>query len=322
MKAPAVPENEASRLAALRGLNILDTPPEERFDRLTRMAKKMFGVPIALVSLVDDNRQWFKSNMGLKVNETPRDISFCGHAILNEDIFIVPDATADDRFCDNPLVVDDPHYRFYAGCPLKYLDGSILGTLCIVDREPRTLEEEDLLALADLARTVEGEFAAVKAATMDELTKVLNRRGFLKLAKHCLLLCIRQKLPVSLAFLDLNDFKPINDTFGHAEGDKVLFDFADRLRNLCRESDLFARLGGDEFAVLFFDATKEDSETIIERFNRAIDKYNAEKERGYSVSFSYGIVEFDLPRHEGIEGLLEEADRLMYESKKRGKITG
>ena len=121
-------------------MNVLDTSPEERFDRLTRVAKRMFDVPIALVSLVDADRQWFKSCVGLSAAETSRDISFCGHAILGEDTFVISDARADERFADNPLVVGEPKIQFYAGCPLRALDGWKLGTLCIIDRTPRSME--------------------------------------------------------------------------------------------------------------------------------------------------------------------------------------
>ena len=119
MKTPEFPPNEVARLQTLRSLDILDSPQEERFDRLTRMARRLFDVPIALVSLVDDNRQWFKSCAGLSVSETGRDISFCGHAILGEGIFIIPDAASDERFHINPLVVNEPTIRFYVGCPLR-----------------------------------------------------------------------------------------------------------------------------------------------------------------------------------------------------------
>jgi len=151
MKKPEIPVNEESRLRALRSISILDTPAEERFDRLTRLASRMFRMPVALVSLVDENRQWFKSSIGLNVSETARDISFCGHAILGEGIFIIEDTTKDDRFADNPLVLNEPHIRFYAGCPLRYLDGNKLGTLCLIDMQPRTLDGEELECLKDLA---------------------------------------------------------------------------------------------------------------------------------------------------------------------------
>jgi len=122
VKTPEYPDNESSRLDTLHALNILDTSHEERFDRLTRLAKRVLGVPIALVSLVDTNRQWFKSKQGLEATETPRDISFCGHAILGDEILVIEDATRDERFHDNPLVTGEPGIRFYAGYPLEEAD--------------------------------------------------------------------------------------------------------------------------------------------------------------------------------------------------------
>ena len=135
MKAPATSIDEAVRLTTLRSLDILDSLGEERFDRLTRMAKQMFRVPIALVSLVDENRQWFKSCVGLDVSETSRDISFCGHAILGDEVFVISDTLKDDRFSDNPLVLEDPHIRFYAGCPIRVANGSRTQTVSLTDVE-------------------------------------------------------------------------------------------------------------------------------------------------------------------------------------------
>lgn len=137
MKVPEIPSNEHDRLETLRSLRLLDSPSEERFDRLTWMAQRLFGVPIALVSLVDENRQWFKSCLGLSARETSRDISFCGHTILGDDLLVIPDATLDERFSDNPLVFNNPHIRFYAGCPINAPNGMKLGTLCIIDDRPR-----------------------------------------------------------------------------------------------------------------------------------------------------------------------------------------
>ena len=144
---PEIPKNEAERLHALRTLRILDTSHEERFDRVTRMAKRMFGVPISLVSLVDEDRQWFKSTQGLEASETPKDISFCGHAINQDGLFIIANAMEDERFFDNPLVTEAPNIRFYAGYPLKLRQGINIGTLCLIDSEPKTLDEEDQLLL-------------------------------------------------------------------------------------------------------------------------------------------------------------------------------
>jgi GAF domain-containing protein len=164
MQPPAIPDNEAQRLAALRALNVLDTPPEERFDCITRIAARLMDVPICLVSLVDANRQWFKSCVGLAARETPRDISFCGHAILESEALVIPDALAAPRFADNPLVAGEPRIRFYAGQPLSAVDGSRLGTLCLIDRKPRHMSAADLQALRDLAHMVERELAS-KART-------------------------------------------------------------------------------------------------------------------------------------------------------------
>lgn len=157
MEAPLIPKNEKERLCALHEMLLLDTPPEARFDRLTRIAKQLFQVPIALVSLVDSDRQWFKSRQGLDAGETSRELSFCGHAILGGEIFCVPDTLEDPRFADNPLVSGEPHIRFYAGAPLASADGYMVGTLCIIDRKPRVLSESDYRALRDLADCVQDE---------------------------------------------------------------------------------------------------------------------------------------------------------------------
>jgi GAF domain-containing protein len=172
---PAIPFDEAKRLATLRGLNILDTPPEERFDRLTRLAMNLFDIPIALVSLVDSNRQWFKSCQGLDVSETPRNISFCGHAILDDQTLIISDALLDPRFSDNPLVTGAPKIRFYAGEPLRAHDGSRMGTLCIIDRRPHQLSPIERGSLRDLAILVENELDSLELREL--ATELLNSQN-------------------------------------------------------------------------------------------------------------------------------------------------
>jgi len=150
MHAAPFPADEAERLAALHALLILDTPPEQRFDRIAAFAASEFDVPIVLLTLLDTRRQWFKARIGLDACETARDISFCGHAILQADIMVVPDALQDPRFADNPLVTGAPRIRFYAGAPLQLPSGQRLGTLCLIDRRPRTLDPLDLGILATL----------------------------------------------------------------------------------------------------------------------------------------------------------------------------
>jgi GAF domain-containing protein len=144
-------QNEEQRLAILHDLKILDTPPEERFDRITRLAASIFNAPMALISLVDRERQWFKSTYGLDASETSRETSFCSHAVASQEVLVVPDTFQDTRFSDNPLVTEAPRIRFYAGCPLILDDGACVGSLCVIDTRPRSLEGSDLARLRDLA---------------------------------------------------------------------------------------------------------------------------------------------------------------------------
>ena len=315
MKKPDLPANEKERLQTLRSANLLDTGAEERFDRLTRMAKRVFGVSISLVSLVDENRQWFKSRTGLEAPQTSRDISFCGHAILGNDAFVIEDALEDERFADNPLVTGPPNIRFYAGVPLRYLNGNKLGTLCIIDQQPRSLDEEDHVMLRDLAEMAESEICAVHMATIDDLTRISNRRGFVSLAQNSISLCARQQSPVSMVFFDLNKFKPINDQFGHDEGDRALIAFANLMGKSFRDSDVFARIGGDEFAVLLTNTEEQQAREVVIRFRSLVDVYNAHANRGYDIDFSDGIVSTMPDQKSTVEDLLREADVLMYEKK-------
>ena len=311
---PPVPENEDARIETLRALRILDTAPEERFDRITRMAKRMFGVPISLVSLVDSERQWFKSAQGLEATETPRNISFCGHAIAGDELLYVPNALDDERFNDNPLVAAEPHIRFYAGNPLKAANGHKVGTLCLIDSEPRELDEEDKLLLQDLAVMVEHEIAAIQLATLDELTGISNRRGFNMLAVHALSLARRYGLTATMLVFDLNGFKPINDTFGHAEGDRALVAFAKLLKESFRDSDVFARIGGDEFVALLVDTDAEKVTGVVQRFRQVLDEYNDREKRGYDIEFSVGTA--TLQPEEELDSLMDRADQLMYAAKR------
>lgn len=316
MKAPDYPDNEDDRVATLRSLDILDTEPEERFDRLTRIARRLFRVPIALVSFIDINRQWFKSSQGLEVKEMSRDISFCGHAILGDDIFMISDASLDDRFYDNPLVTNEPRIRFYAGVPLVISQGIKIGTLCLIDREPRILSEEDKELLRDLGQMAAQELSSVQLATIDELTQISNRRGFIALAVHALNLCKRLNKPASLFFFDLDLFKEINDRYGHAEGDYALISFSKILKEAFRTSDVIGRLGGDEFVALLSNADQRETQQILQRLDQVLIDFNNQASRGYDIAYSVGIIEFDAIRHQSINDLLADGDRLMYKQKR------
>lgn len=178
---PAIPEDESHRLEDLRKLRILDTPPEERFDRITRTACDLFQVPVVLISLVDADRLWFKSRIGLEASEMPRSISFCGHAILGSEPLVVENALEDPRFADNPLVTGTPDIRFYAGMPISSTAGNKLGTLCLIDRVPRAFDAQRVRQLQDIAAWVERELSV--AIEIDAATAEM-RDSFVRLVSH------------------------------------------------------------------------------------------------------------------------------------------
>ncbi len=313
---PPQPKNEAERLHALRTLQILDTTHEERFDRVTRMAKRMFGVSISLVSLVDEDRQWFKSAQGIEASETPRDVSFCGHAINQDGLFIIPDALQDERFSDNPLVTGAPNIRFYAGYPLKLRQGINLGTLCLIDSKPKELEKEDQQLLEDLGAMIEQEIKSIQLATLDELTLISNRRGLLSLAEHSRNVCLRKKMSMTVILFDLNKFKPINDEYGHHEGDFALTQFANVMRDVFRNSDVIGRLGGDEFVAMLTDTDKGHIDAIMTRFDKAIEEMNQNMNKPYKLTYSAGIASFSHQTDITLEQMIEQADAAMYDQKK------
>lgn len=315
MQIPARPATEAIRLTTLHGLGVLDTAPDERFDRLTRLARRLLNVPIALVSLVDEERQWFKSCVGLSVAETSRSFSFCGHAILDDQVLLIADTRLDERFADNPLVAGAPYIRFYAGYPLA-VSGQRVGTLCVIDQQPRSLAPEDLEILRDLGQLAEQELAAAQLAALDELTGLANRRGFFSLARHSFGACKKMAASAALLYFDLNDFKRINDRFGHAEGDRALIGFANLLRQTFRGADVIGRMGGDEFAALMPQAGRRAVSSILERLLNATAAWNDRERRGYELRYSVGTVVSETEAYGSVESLLTAADALMYARKR------
>jgi GAF domain-containing protein len=186
-RAAPLPSNEAARLAVLRALDVLDTPPDASLDDLTRLASRICETPIALISLIDERRQWFKSRVGLDVPSTDRDVAFCAHAILEPDVMLVPDAIDDERFADNPLVTGDPKIRLYAGAPLLTRDGYALGTLCVIDRTPRRLDEGQIEALRILAQQIVTQLELRQALrqTADALQELKTLGGLLPICASC-----------------------------------------------------------------------------------------------------------------------------------------
>jgi GGDEF domain-containing protein len=268
MKAPITPSHETSRLSSLKALNILDTPPEERFDRITRIAKSAFKVPIALVSLVDENRQWFKSCFGLSVSQTGRDISFCGHAILEDEVFVIEDALADSRFSDNPLVTHEPFIRFYAGCPLKTDDGEKIGTLCIIDRSKRTFSEADKEDLKNLTQIVERELLNVRSMTMDEETQVSNKAGLLDLADYCIESSVYAEVPITLAELNVK----VQSSLHMEEAHKAIIVMANKFKTSLRDMDLFARVDENRFELLLPNCEEDEAEMLLSAYLSSVNE--------------------------------------------------
>ncbi len=309
MKSPDLPKNEKSRLAALSALNILDTPPEDRFDRLTQMTKQILNVPVAVISLVDENRQWFKSCIGLDASETPRDISFCGHAINGDDLFIIPDASQDERFADNPLVENDPKIRFYAGCPLKALDGSKLGTLCIIDQRPRQLSAEEQHTLKNFGAIVERELYTIHHATQDPLTGISNRDGFILLAQQQLNIANRQKTPITAIFLDMQASSFDSDSSHNI--DNVIRVFSQNLVTTLRDADLFARLSERRFAILLHDARLDQAADFMDRLKHTSQFAHDNGEA--TAAFTAIHFEVDPFKHLTTDILLSDAEQLLNE---------
>ena len=316
MQPPIIPEDEAIRLVALESLRVLDSAPEERFDRLTRLACRLFGTQIAAVSLIDSERQWFKSIQGLDATETSRDVSFCGHAILCREIMVVRDALLDERFHDNPLVVGEPHIRFYAGCPISGPTGHQVGTLCVIDPAPREFDENDRASLRDLARMVEDELVLQEMAISDPLTGLCNRRGFEAIATNTLANCRRLGYSATLAYFDVDGLKRTNDSLGHAAGDRLLEEFSMILSESFRTSDVIARLGGDEFCALLSGTGVVKADSPLRRLRLKVARRNERYPELPPLQFSFGLTSFDPRHHGGVDDLIQEADARMYEQKR------
>jgi diguanylate cyclase (GGDEF)-like protein len=308
---------EQKRAAAIQELAILDTPPEERFDRLTRLAMNIFDVPAAQVTLLDNERLWFKSNLGSHLTEIPRAISFCTHTVDTADGFmLVEDASVDPVFSRNPLVIADPLVRFYAGVSLVHTNGVPLGTFCILDRKSRVLTKTQRLILKDLAATAQHKLVTMQLAMLDDLTGLNNRRGFVVEAEKLLKHAVRQQQDVSFVYLDLDGFKAINDTHGHAGGDVVLRRMSNALQTTFRATDVISRYGGDEFVICCNDLSEDAVDGLVQRLR---DTLNAEADQ-VSFEFSVGVATTDWKGLDvGIGALLDTADKQMYARKKQKK---
>ncbi|MBP7334736.1 sensor domain-containing diguanylate cyclase [Niveispirillum sp.] len=318
--------DEVLRLRTLDQYQVLDSQPEPQFNRIVALARRALGVPIALISLIDEERQWFKARDGLAVQQTPRSQAFCDHAIRRREVMVVEDARLDPRFSDNPLVTGDPGIRFYAGAPLITVDGQALGTVCVIDRVPRSFDDEDRETLTDLAAIVMDELElrlanrelAVLAQT-DPLTGALNRRTFFSLSEREMGRRRRSGCDIAVLALDIDHFKKINDTYGHSAGDKVLAQFADQIGQIIRVQDVFARLGGEEFGLILPDASLAQAVETAERLRRIVEHTPIHTDAGpikVTVSMGAAIIQ---PGEASVEPALRRADKALYQAKHCGR---
>jgi diguanylate cyclase (GGDEF)-like protein len=346
-----IPNNEISRLKALQEYKVMDTLPEQAYDNFTKLASIICNTPIALITLLDEERQWFKSRIGLERSEIPREDALCNHAIMMpEDILVVNDAAQDGRFASKPLVAAEPNIRFYAGAPLVTSNGEALGTICVMDDKPRGITQEQLDALQVLSREVMGQFelrrsiATLEQAMLkqedyidqlqeyqrelekvraelenqsltDPLTGVNNRRAFDTRFEEEFLRAKRYKVACSLILIDVDHFKLYNDSFGHTVGDEALIAVAALLKEDVRMHDMVARYGGEEFAIILPNTDIKGAMVMGERFRRSIQRASWKHKQ---LTISVGVASLQENMQKPME-LLRESDTALYNAKQAGR---
>lgn len=341
---------EASRLAELRSFGVLDTAAEQAYDDVVKLAAFICDTPIALISLVDEDRQWFKARVGLNEMETPRGQAFCAHAITEPHALMeVPNALHDRRFANNPLVTGTEGVRFYAGAPLLTASGAALGTVCVIDRVPRKLSEAQAEALKALSRQVVQLLALRRAnaelellsraqrlrqreledsqrqlqelnselasqSLTDVLTNLKNRRSFDRLLANEYARTLRTRSPLALLMVDVDHFKAYNDKYGHQAGDQALQAVAAAIAVQAHPYDHVARYGGEEFAVILPDTQVADTRAVAERIRLAVQALQG-LHRPLSVSVGAAMAK---AKSDPVD-LVSRADQALYLAKQAGR---
>lgn len=328
-------QHEQQRLDALKALGILYLPLEERFDRITRTLCRLFDVPVAYLSLMDRDTQWFKSIQGLDMVSTPRRDSLCQHTLAEEELLICHDLQQDARFADNPYVSGAPFARFYAAFALKNR-GYNVGTLCLIDTRPRTFSAADTEALRDIGSWAQTELHlnrltdaqielqdeldnAYRLARIDSLTRLWNQGTIRHILHNAFQNHLLNLTPLSVLMLDADYFKQVNDRYGHATGDEVLRSLATALRHCVRPEDAIGRYGGEEFLVVLHDCDTQRAEKIARRILSHIRSLRFPAAPGLEVTASIGIAGADRQNLQDENVLMDMADKALYQAKSQGR---
>jgi diguanylate cyclase (GGDEF)-like protein len=336
---PALPAVEGGQIQELYETRLLDSPEQEEFDAIARLARDLTDTSIALVSLVDKDHQWLLSHQGLEDQETSRSIAICAHTIQGVDLLEIPDMSLDARFVDNPLVAGAPNIRFYAGVPLIVPSGQVLGTLCVLDTVARKLTDKQCSALKTLAHSVVAEIElrrkmaglefeverrrvaeerVLDLATRDMLTQLPNRMALHDRLGQQLRHSARDGTKFAFLFIDLDRFKLINDSLGHEAGDQALAEIAKRLTGTLRVSDTVARLGGDEFAAILCNIRDaNDAFALAQKVNLALKQSTVLCGTELHYDASIGISVYT-DHADSVHDLIRKADLAMYQAKREG----
>lgn len=309
---------EDLRLAALCAYDILDTQPEHCFDRITNIATQLFQVPIAIVSFIDKDRQWFKSRVGLEPRETPRSLSFCQFTIQQSDPFIIEDACLDERTKHNALVTGEPSIRFYAGAPLTTPQGFRLGSLAVIDTKPRKFSDAEAALLQQLSQIVVDQMELRSKTYHDIPTGALARRAFLETSSIESLRALRHETPLSFVIFEIDNLEAMIDAHGQDGARAVTVRLVTTCQTCLRASDLVGRLGSNQFGILLPETGEDAARLIGERLRLAVSKITEPGPNGpIRITASFGVADLSTD-DDNIKRVIERADLALYLAQHRG----
>lgn len=331
-------DTQTLRIAELHTLDVFFTPLEARFDRITRLARKALRVQAAAITLVDQERQWFKSVDGWDVRELPRSRSLCSQTVEKGEPIIVKDLLKDPEYASHPMVAKGPKFRFYAGFPLVDPSGTVIGTFCVFDTKPRSITRSDVQSLWDAGESAQKELltnelreaqqqlikklgTARRQANLDELTRVWNRRGGLDLMTDMLEIANSDNQSLAVCMIDLDKFKEANDNFGHRTGDQVLRKVTGMIIGCLRSDDVLCRFGGDEFLLVLANPKHDDLKSILERIRDRVNEFPIETREGsVAMTLSIGAALWKPYQREiSRDNFIELADKALMTAKRSGK---